>query len=215
MRRLSSDSLLAAGETNAAGSWPTATPTTLWPKTSSWTSCTPKKRRTCAMWWSTKLWRTSTKMATEGFRWKSISAICMRPTPTGIRCRTGWRARGTSSGRSGIRTKTASWTETRSGSGSFRPTMTTRKPRPNTWFWRPTPTRYVKTRLGHTSDALLPKDGKLTKEEILESYDVFVGSQATDFGDALLRHEEFWRQFRTIISGFEFRTNYTKALNES
>ncbi|XP_054153759.1 calumenin-like [Oppia nitens] len=35
------------------------------------------------------------------------------------------------------------------------------------------------------------KDGKLTKDEILNSYDVFVGSQATDFGEALLRHEEF------------------------
>ncbi|CAG2112217.1 unnamed protein product [Medioppia subpectinata] len=35
------------------------------------------------------------------------------------------------------------------------------------------------------------QDSKLTKAEILESYDVFVGSQATDFGEALLRHEEF------------------------
>ncbi|CAG2182642.1 unnamed protein product [Oppiella nova] len=35
------------------------------------------------------------------------------------------------------------------------------------------------------------QDSKLTKAEILDSYDVFVGSQATDFGDALLRHEEF------------------------
>ncbi|XP_052265935.1 calumenin-B-like isoform X1 [Dreissena polymorpha] len=34
-------------------------------------------------------------------------------------------------------------------------------------------------------------DGKLTKQEILDKYDVFVGSQATDFGDALNRHDEF------------------------
>ena len=34
-------------------------------------------------------------------------------------------------------------------------------------------------------------DQKLTKEEILEKYDIFVGSQATDFGGALTRHEEF------------------------
>ncbi|KAL4225381.1 hypothetical protein ACF0H5_016070 [Mactra antiquata] len=35
------------------------------------------------------------------------------------------------------------------------------------------------------------KDGKLTKQEILDKYDIFVGSQATDFGDALTRHDEF------------------------
>ncbi|XP_015518155.1 calumenin [Neodiprion lecontei] len=34
-------------------------------------------------------------------------------------------------------------------------------------------------------------DQKLTKEEILEKYDIFVGSQATDFGEALARHDEF------------------------
>jgi len=34
-------------------------------------------------------------------------------------------------------------------------------------------------------------DGQLTKEEALEHYDVFVGSQATDFGEALNRHDEF------------------------
>jgi hypothetical protein len=31
----------------------------------------------------------------------------------------------------------------------------------------------------------------LTKEEILSKYDLFVGSQATDFGEALNRHDEF------------------------
>ena len=34
-------------------------------------------------------------------------------------------------------------------------------------------------------------DGKLTKDEILDKYDLFVGSQATDFGEALSRHDEF------------------------
>ncbi|KAL1459799.1 hypothetical protein WDU94_011753 [Cyamophila willieti] len=34
-------------------------------------------------------------------------------------------------------------------------------------------------------------DQKLTKEEILAKYDLFVGSQATDFGEALVRHDEF------------------------
>jgi len=34
-------------------------------------------------------------------------------------------------------------------------------------------------------------DQKLTKDEILEKYDIFVGSQATDFGEALTRHDEF------------------------
>ncbi|XP_076663526.1 calumenin B scf [Andrena cerasifolii] len=34
-------------------------------------------------------------------------------------------------------------------------------------------------------------DQKLTKEEILDKYDIFVGSQATDFGEALARHDEF------------------------
>ncbi|XP_055631092.1 calumenin [Toxorhynchites rutilus septentrionalis] len=34
-------------------------------------------------------------------------------------------------------------------------------------------------------------DEKLTKDEIIEKYDLFVGSQATDFGEALTRHDEF------------------------
>ncbi|KAI8440580.1 hypothetical protein MSG28_001810 [Choristoneura fumiferana] len=34
-------------------------------------------------------------------------------------------------------------------------------------------------------------DEKLTKTEILDKYDLFVGSQATDFGEALARHDEF------------------------
>jgi len=35
------------------------------------------------------------------------------------------------------------------------------------------------------------QDGVLTKEEVVEKHDLFVGSQATDFGDILLRHDEF------------------------
>ena len=35
------------------------------------------------------------------------------------------------------------------------------------------------------------KDGFLSKEEILEHYDSFVGSQATEWGEALNRHDEF------------------------
>ncbi|CAB3378738.1 Hypothetical predicted protein [Cloeon dipterum] len=43
--------------------------------------------------------------------------------------------------------------------------------------------------LVHEGDA--DKDGKLTKNEVLDKYDLFVGSQATDFGEALNRHDEF------------------------
>ncbi|XP_026107212.1 calumenin-B-like [Carassius auratus] len=35
------------------------------------------------------------------------------------------------------------------------------------------------------------QDGRLTKQEIVDKYDFFVGSQATDFGEALVRHDEF------------------------
>ncbi|XP_060947951.1 calumenin-A-like [Limanda limanda] len=35
------------------------------------------------------------------------------------------------------------------------------------------------------------KDGKLTKKEILNNHEMFVGSQVTNYGDALLRHDEF------------------------
>uniref|UniRef100_U5EW90 Reticulocalbin-3 n=1 Tax=Corethrella appendiculata TaxID=1370023 RepID=U5EW90_9DIPT len=34
-------------------------------------------------------------------------------------------------------------------------------------------------------------DEKLTKDEVLDKYDLFVGSQALDFGEALTRHDEF------------------------
>ena len=47
-------------------------------------------------------------------------------------------------------------------------------------------------RLSHLKiTASLFQDGKLSKDEILAKYDVFVGSQATDFGEALIRHDEF------------------------
>lgn len=35
------------------------------------------------------------------------------------------------------------------------------------------------------------QDGVLSKQEILDNHDVFVGSQATDWGDAIVRHDEF------------------------
>lgn len=41
----------------------------------------------------------------------------------------------------------------------------------------------------HESDE--DKDGFLTEQEILDKYDIFVGSQATDFGEVLNRHDEF------------------------
>jgi len=35
------------------------------------------------------------------------------------------------------------------------------------------------------------EDGVLTKDEMLDKYEVFVSSQATDFGEALRKHDEF------------------------
>ena len=35
------------------------------------------------------------------------------------------------------------------------------------------------------------KDKKLTKEEIVDNMKFFVGSQATDYGNYLTRHDEF------------------------
>lgn len=43
--------------------------------------------------------------------------------------------------------------------------------------------------LMHECDA--DKDGKLTKQEILDKSGLFVGSQATNYGEALMRHDEF------------------------
>ncbi|TKS90366.1 Calumenin-A Precursor [Collichthys lucidus] len=43
--------------------------------------------------------------------------------------------------------------------------------------------------LMHESDA--NQDGKLSKQEILDKHEVFVGSQVTEYGEALLRHDEF------------------------
>lgn len=50
-------------------------------------------------------------------------------------------------------------------------------------------TRAEAKHLVYNADA--NKDEKLSKEEVLEKYDLFVGSQATDFGEALRRHDEF------------------------
>lgn len=35
------------------------------------------------------------------------------------------------------------------------------------------------------------QDSVLSKDEVVEKYDLFVGSQATDFGEALTKHDEF------------------------
>jgi hypothetical protein len=35
------------------------------------------------------------------------------------------------------------------------------------------------------------KDKKLSKKEIIDNYDLFVGSQATNYGESLQRHDEF------------------------
>ncbi|XP_078457806.1 LOW QUALITY PROTEIN: calumenin-A-like [Lampetra fluviatilis] len=43
--------------------------------------------------------------------------------------------------------------------------------------------------LVHESDA--DADGKLSVEEILNKFDLFIGSQATNFGEELKRHDEF------------------------
>lgn len=41
------------------------------------------------------------------------------------------------------------------------------------------------------SEADSDKDGFLTKSEVVEKYELFVGSQATDYGEVLSRHDEF------------------------
>ncbi|CAG0914851.1 unnamed protein product [Notodromas monacha] len=41
------------------------------------------------------------------------------------------------------------------------------------------------------SEADIDFDGKLARTEVLDNYDLFVGSQATDFGEYLSRHDEF------------------------
>ena len=40
------------------------------------------------------------------------------------------------------------------------------------------------------SESDLNKDGKISKEEMVEKYDLFVGSQATDFGEIFETKEE-------------------------
>ena len=52
----------------------------------------------------------------------------------------------------------------------------------------------------------------LTKEEILDKHDVFVGSQATEYGEALARHDEFQNFVpRKSIKDVTF---YTKRVRE-
>jgi len=40
------------------------------------------------------------------------------------------------------------------------------------------------------SESDVDNDGQVTKEEMVDKYDLYVGSQATDFGEALKKHEE-------------------------
>ena len=48
-----------------------------------------------------------------------------------------------------------------------------------------TESKYLMSRTDSDNDKLL------TKEEVMEQYDVFVGSSATKYGDILARHDEF------------------------
>lgn len=73
---------------------------------------------------------------------------------------------------------------------------------PSAWVWcqpglpspRPVTLTCVMCLPAHvlTSCAFCPlQDGRLSKQEILDNYEVFVGSQVTNFGEVLLRHDEF------------------------
>lgn len=52
------------------------------------------------------------------------------------------------------------------------------------------------------------QDGRLTREEILDKFDLFVGSQATDFGEALTRHDEFW-----WVQGYKLFVSWTDSVS--
>ena len=42
------------------------------------------------------------------------------------------------------------------------------------------------------------QDGQVSKQEMVDKYDLYVGSQATDFGEALKKHEELWAPIRIL-----------------
>lgn len=41
----------------------------------------------------------------------------------------------------------------------------------------------------HSLNLLFLQDGKLSLKEVLDHYDTFVGSQATDYGEQLHKHD--------------------------
>lgn len=56
----------------------------------------------------------------------------------------------------------------------------------------PTGYDYIEAEAGHLMQSVDDNsDYKLDKEEILKHHDTFVGSQATEFGESLYRHDEF------------------------
>ena len=55
-------------------------------------------------------------------------------------------------------------------------------------------------------------DKKLTKQEVLDSYTIFVSSQATDFGQDLhYHHDELWTVFIFTITFDIFYLNFTAS----
>ncbi|CAB1444941.1 unnamed protein product [Pleuronectes platessa] len=59
------------------------------------------------------------------------------------------------------------------------------------WLFRPD-LSYSDAEAKHlVTESDTDKDGKLTKTEILNNHEMFVGSQVTNYGEALLRHDEF------------------------
>lgn len=42
-------------------------------------------------------------------------------------------------------------------------------------------------------------DGKLSEEEIVKNHETFVGSEATDYGRALPKHEELWVYLLVLV----------------
>nr|CAB3227492.1 calumenin-B-like [Phallusia mammillata] len=60
------------------------------------------------------------------------------------------------------------------------------------WIFPQTQEEHVKMEVKHLiEEADDNKDGALTRDEFMAHHDTFVGSQATDFGEVLARHDEF------------------------
>lgn len=57
---------------------------------------------------------------------------------------------------------------------------------------------FQQIRISHLG-CFTPQDQMLTKEEILENWNMFVGSQATNYGEDLTRnHDELWAQLKRM-----------------